>query len=120
MNRQLNRKEPKDTRADATGFVLPDWIPADAWAAFMETRKTKKAKSTDYALSLIVKSLADFKAAGHNPVDILNNSIKAGWSDVYQPKVPASAMTPASRSGGKYAAAANTIFGNTGPEYIDV
>lgn len=98
MNRQLNRKEPKDTRADATGFVLPDWIPVDTWAAFMETRKTKKAKSTDYALSLIVKSLADFKAAGHNPVDILNASIKAGWSDVYPPKVPASAMTPARRT----------------------
>ena len=98
MNRQLNRKEPKDTRAVATGFVLPDWIPVDTWAAFMETRKTKKAKSTDYALSLIVKSLADFKAAGHNPVDILNASIKAGWSDVYPPKVPASAMTPARRT----------------------
>jgi len=94
MNRHLNRKEPKDTRADATGFVLPDWIPADTWAAFMETRKAKKAKSTDYALSLIVKDLERFKAAGHDPVAILNNSIKAGWSDVYPPKAPAAAMTP--------------------------
>ena len=98
MNRQLNRKEPKDTRADATGFVLPDWIPADAWAAFMETRKTKKAKSTPYALGLIVKSLEAFKADGHDPLAILNASIKAGWSDVYPPKVPASAMTPARRT----------------------
>lgn len=98
MNRQLNRKEPKDTRADATGFVLPDWIPADAWAAFMETRKTKKAKSTAYALGLIVKSLEAFKADGHDPLAILNASIKAGWSDVYPPKVPAAAMTPARRT----------------------
>lgn len=98
LNRQLNRKEPKDTRADATGFVLPDWIPADAWAAFMETRKEKKAKSTPYALGLIVKSLKTFQAAGHDPVEILNASIKAGWSDVYPPKVPASAMTPARRT----------------------
>ena len=60
----------------------------------METRKTKKAKSTDYALSLIVKDLERFKAAGHDPVAILNNSIKAGWSDVYPPKAPAAAMTP--------------------------
>lgn len=98
MNRHLNRKEPKDTRADATGFVLPDWIPADAWAAFMETRKTKKAKSTAYALGLIVKSLEAFKAGGHDPLAILNTSIKAGWSDVYPPKVPASAITPARRT----------------------
>lgn len=98
MNRQLNRKEPKDTLADATGFVLPDWIPADAWAAFMETRKAKKAKSTAYALGLIVKSLETFRAAGHDPLAILNASIKAGWSDVYPPKVPAAAMTPARRT----------------------
>lgn len=111
MNRQLNRKEPKDTRADATGFVLPDWIPVDTWAAFMETRKTKKAKSTDYALGLIVKSLADFKAAGHNPVDILNASIKAGWSDVYPPKVPASAMTPARRTPAPESFASRTYTG---------
>lgn len=94
----LNRKEPKDTLADATGFVLPDWIPADAWAAFMETRKAKKAKSTAYALGLIVKSLETFRAAGHDPLAILNASIKAGWSDVYAPKVPATAMTPARRT----------------------
>ena len=98
MNRQLNRKEPKDTRAVAQSFVLPGWIPADAWAAFMETRKTKKAKSTPYALGLIVKSLEAFKADGHDPLAILNASIKAGWSDVYPPKVPASAMTPARRT----------------------
>lgn len=64
----------------------------------METRKTKKAKSTAYALRLIVKSLETFRDAGHDPVAILNTSIKAGWSDVYPPKVPASAMTPARRT----------------------
>lgn len=98
MNHQFNRKEPKDTRADAQDFVLPGWVPADTWAAFMETRKTKKAKSTAYALRLIVKSLETFRNAGHDPVAILNASIKAGWSDVYPPKVPASAMTPARRT----------------------
>ncbi len=111
MNRQLNRKEPKDTRADATGFVLPDWIPADAWEAFMETRKAKNAKSTPYALGLIVKSLAAFKAEGHDPVAILNTSIKAGWSDVYPPKAPASAMTPGRRTPAPDNFAARTYTG---------
>lgn len=97
MNHQLNHQEPKK-RASASVFELPGWVPADTWAAFMETRKAKKAKSTDYALSLIVKDLERFKAAGHDPVAILNNSIKAGWSDVYPPKVPASAMTPDRRT----------------------
>lgn len=93
-----NHKTRKSRRLVTTDFVLPDWIPADAWAAFMETRKTKKAKSTAYALGLIVKSLEAFKADGHDPLAILNASIKAGWSDVYPPKVPAAAMTPARRT----------------------
>ena len=79
-------KDKKHKRDAAPGFVLPDWIPADTWAAFMETRKAKKAKSTDYALSLIVKSLERLKADGHDPVEVLDTSIKAGWSDVYPPK----------------------------------
>lgn len=111
MNRQLNRKEPKDTRADATGFVLPDWIPMDAWAAFMETRKAKKAKSTAYALGLIVKSLETLRAAGHDPLAILNASIKAGWADVYAPKVPATAMTQARRTPAHENFAARTYTG---------
>lgn len=96
MNRQLNQQEPKEARED--GFILPDWIPGDTWAAFMEIRKGKKAKNTDYALKLLVNTLTKLKAAGHDPVDVINTSIKAGWSDVYPPKLPASAMTPGRRT----------------------
>lgn len=110
MNRQLNHQEPKK-RASASVFELPDWIPADTWAAFMETRQAKKAKSTDYALSLLVKDLERFKAAGHDPVAILNNSIKAGWSDVYPPKTPASAMTAGRRTPAPDNFAARTYTG---------
>lgn len=110
MNHQLNHQEPKK-RASASVFELPGWVPADTWAAFMETRKAKKAKSTDYALSLIVKDLERFKAAGHDPVAILNNSIKAGWSDVYPPKASASAMTAGRRTPAPDNFAARTYTG---------
>ena len=115
LNRQLNRKEPEDKRDAAPGFVLPDWIPADTWAAFMETRKAKKAKSTDYALSLIVKSLERLKADGHDPVEVLDTSIKAGWSDVYPPKA---AFITGNRGGTthKFAGAARAIWGADTPE----
>lgn len=105
------RTDQKKKRASASTFDLPDWMPADTWAAFMETRKAKKAKSTDYALGLIVQSLAKFKAEGHDPIAILNNSIKAGWSDVYPPKVPASAMTPGRRTPAPDNFAARTYTG---------
>lgn len=80
-------KEKKNTNTEAQApFVLPNWIPADAWAAFMETRKHKKAKNTDYALSLLVKTLEKIGADGLDPIEALNASIKAGWPDVYPPK----------------------------------
>lgn len=107
----LNHQARKPRLSVVTDFALPDWIPADTWSAFMETRKAKKAKSTPYALSLIVKSLETFKAAGHNPVEILNNSIKAGWSDVYPPKLPASAMTPSRKTPAPENFAARTYTG---------
>ena len=87
-----------ENKTKAESFVLPPWIPADTWAAFMEIRKGKKAKNTDYAMKLLVNTLTKLKAAGHDPVDIINTSIKSGWSDVYPPKLPASAMTPSRRA----------------------
>jgi hypothetical protein len=70
----------------ASPFVLPDWIPSEAWDAFMEVRRTKKAKATPYALSLIVKTLEKIRDAGHDPIDALHSSIRSNWTDVYMPK----------------------------------
>lgn len=81
-----NHKPLIKDKSAAPPFVLPDWIPADAWKAFMETRKAKKAKDTPYALGLIVKTMESIQAAGQDPILALNNSIKSGWSDVYMPK----------------------------------
>lgn len=78
--------EPKRTTKRDEPFVLPDWIPQDTWDAFMEVRKKAKAASTDYAHRLIVNQLEKFRADGLNPVEIINNSIRSGWKDVYRPK----------------------------------
>ncbi len=92
--------EPKTKTRKA--FVLPDWIEVEAWDAFMTVRAKKKAASTDYALNLIIKSLTKFREQGHDPMDCLNNSIKAGWSDVYEPRAQASAKQ-APKTAGKHA-----------------
>ncbi|MGV8059793.1 MAG: hypothetical protein AB2L12_17505 [Smithellaceae bacterium] len=65
-------------------FVLPGWISVETWKAFLEVRKKKKAAGTDYALKLIVLELEKIKKEyGHDPIEVLNKSIKSGWSDVY-------------------------------------
>ena len=77
-----NRKEPN--KGDS--FSLPDWIPADTWQAFMLCRKQAKAANTDYARKLLVKQLERIKAAGHDPVEAIETSIRSGWKDVYMPR----------------------------------
>lgn len=82
--RREEKKEDKEPAPPA--FVLPDWIPADTWAAYCKVRTGKKAKNEPHALGLIVKDLEKFRAAGHNAVEVLNNSIKSGWAGVFEPK----------------------------------
>ena len=79
-------QEPKKKEPAAQAFVLPDWIPAETWAAYCKVRTGKKAKNEPHALGLIVKDLEKFRQAGHDPVDCLNNSIKSGWAGVFEPK----------------------------------
>lgn len=81
-------------------FVVPEWIPAETWAAYLAVRKTKRAGKDPHALGLIVKDLESFRAAGHDGIAILEASIKSCWVGVFEPKVApagkadASATTP--------------------------
>jgi len=87
----IDESPTRKPRKQSEPFVLPDWIPSETWAAFMETRKKKKAANTDFALGLVIKTLTKFRDAGHDPIEALENSIKGGWSDVYEPKPRATA-----------------------------
>jgi len=83
IGKEKKEKDKKKNSANAP-FVLPDWIPPDTWAAYMALRERKKAAKTTYALNLIVSELKRIKRIhNHDPVAVLNKSIKCGWIDVY-------------------------------------
>ncbi len=67
-------------------IIVPDWIEKEVWDAFLEMRKNKKAASTQYALSLIIKELETFKASGDDPNEILKKSITNSWKGVFSLK----------------------------------
>jgi uncharacterized protein YdaU (DUF1376 family) len=67
-------------------FSLPDWIPHEQWSAYMEVRKIKKAANTDRAINSVIKKLNEFRKEGFSLVEILENSIRSSWIDVYKPK----------------------------------
>ncbi len=63
--------------------ALPDWMPADAWAAFLEMRKKAKKAPTEYAVKLLVKFLTEQKAQGADVEAILNQSIQNNWIGLF-------------------------------------
>lgn len=67
-------------------FVLPDWVPAEQWAAFAAMRQTIRKPMTDYAKKLVVTELRKLADAGYPPGDVLDQSTRNDWQDVYKIK----------------------------------
>ena len=67
----------------------PSWISREAWDAFVEMRKAKgkRAPFTNGARDGIIRQLDRLRSAGNNPDEVLWQSIRNGWSDVYALKV---------------------------------
>lgn len=63
---------------------VPNWVPAKPWAAFVEMRKAfRGAKFTEEAERLVLLELTKLRQAGHDPAEVLNQSIRKGWRDVF-------------------------------------
>lgn len=65
---------------------IPPWVNPSAWAAYCELRRRKRAPMTDHALGLIFGKLDEWRAKGHDPTEVLNNSIQNGWTGIFEPK----------------------------------
>jgi hypothetical protein len=74
--------KPKQT------FTLPDWLPLDPWRAFLGMRKKMGKEPTDRAVELLVAKLDRFRANGHDPGQVLDQSTVSNWIDVYEIKEP--------------------------------
>jgi uncharacterized protein YdaU (DUF1376 family) len=60
-----------------------EWIPAEAWAGFIEMRRRTRKSPTDRAIKLIVAELAKLRDRGEDPGEILDQSTRNGWQDVF-------------------------------------
>lgn len=67
---------------------LPAYIDAEAWAGFVEMRRSmpKSRPFTQRAAVLILKELQRIKDAGHDPNEALDQSTLRGWADVWPAK----------------------------------
>lgn len=63
---------------------FPEWLPEDEFAAFVEFRQSiKHPLKTAHAVKLTIAALKKLKDEGHDPVDVLNQSIQRGWRGLF-------------------------------------
>lgn len=90
----LVSQEGKGREGKGSAFALPDWVPPDAWNAFVEMRKRIKSPLTDHAKDLAVSKLAELRKDGHDPRRVIDLSVLNGWKSFYPPKDSKPAADP--------------------------
>ena len=79
---EKRREEKKET----TTAALPEWVPKDAWDAFVEMRQRIRAPLTERGKALAVAELAKLRADGHEPRARIDEAVLKGWKSFYPPK----------------------------------
>ncbi len=79
---------PRKRAASKPPVDIPEWMPAEAWRAFVEMRKAMapKVPFTDGAERGIVRDLTEFHEAGHDIAPIIMKSVKNGYRGVFAPE----------------------------------
>jgi hypothetical protein len=84
--KEEKKESPLPPKKSSVGQALPDWLPPEAWAAFVAMRQKNRKPLTDAAIGLLMKKLDGFRQAGLSVEDALNQSTIAGWQGVFEPK----------------------------------
>lgn len=77
-------------------YVLPDWIPLEAWKDFKEMRNRTRKPMTAKAEKMAIRKLESLKAMGCDPKEVLEESVLHCWASVY-PTNNRSCMKPAEK-----------------------
>jgi hypothetical protein len=85
--RETETETETETEKKPVSLELPDWLNKTDWNDFVEMRKKLKKPMTDRAVKLMLSKLETMKNKGINTSEVLQKSILANWSDVYEPKV---------------------------------
>jgi hypothetical protein len=84
-NQKKEKKEKKEKNKEPP-TPYPDWLPLDAWNAYLEVRQKLRAPNTSNALTLLLTKLTALRDAGHDPRRVIEQSIERGWRSFFQPK----------------------------------
>jgi len=86
-SKQKEKEKEKEVDKEKTivvkEFILPDWIPKDAWNDFIVMRDGMKPKPTLRAKELLISSLEKLKKLGNDPEAVIDRSTMNGWKGFY-------------------------------------
>ena len=72
-----------ETASPKPAPLVPDWLPPEAWAAFLAHRKALRKPLTAQAVKLAIAKLDELRRQGHEPTAVLEQSILAGWQGLF-------------------------------------
>ena len=75
-----------EKRKVKSDFTLPGWIDPEVWQGFEEMRQKIRSPLTNRARNMTVNQLEIFRAQGHDPNAVLDESTRMGWRGVFLPR----------------------------------
>lgn len=63
--------------------ALPDWMPAEQWAGFIDMRKKQKKPLTNRAIHLAIGTLDKLRASGQDIAAVLDQSTMNSWLGLF-------------------------------------
>lgn len=83
LTTQPNPTTPHHTEKTKRAEAPAEWIPVEAWTGFVEMRRKMRAAMTIRAVELIVNQLQRLRAEGFDAGEVLDQSTRNNWKDVY-------------------------------------
>lgn len=82
----IRKKKETPPSVSLPGLEFPEWWPKEAWEGFVEMRKRIRAPLTERAVRLAVIEITKFKAEGHNPQAVIDQSTQKSWRGLFPVK----------------------------------
>ena len=82
--KETEKEEEKEKPKATSAFVIPEWVPQEAWKHYEEMRRKIRKPMTDQARKWAVAMLGRLRATGHDPGAVLEQSVFNSWQGLFE------------------------------------
>ncbi len=81
FNKEKDKKEKNNEELPTQNLVSQE-----LWNSFLKIRQKAKAVNSPQAIKCLITELEKLRTQGHDPTEVVNQSIRSSWKDVYPVK----------------------------------